>query len=110
MSFIQEVENILESQGIKPLHHKNWVKNAPYFSIGLDDWCFPCLTEVTFVGEKNGRPIILSEGIRIVSDYNYQKLYVALPNYKTAIKKACNEVYENWRKSVDKQLANAKSA
>lgn len=109
-SFSQEVKEILSAKGINPIESKDWVKNMPYNSIGLDDWCFPCVCEVIFLEDKNGRPLILSEGLRILSEYKYTKLYPMTPKVTLAMQNACNEVYENWQKAVAKQMERVKSA
>ena len=45
-----DVQDILKSKGINVLPTNEWEIGKTYLTLGLDSWCYPCLSHITYLG------------------------------------------------------------
>jgi hypothetical protein len=90
-----DVQDLLASKGINVVPSNKWVVGQTYFTLGLDDWCYPCVTHTKYLGvktegEHKGMYLFESEGIRMVLDS--EDLYDNTFTNLSAMSNACKIV------------------
>ncbi|MBQ3946465.1 MAG: hypothetical protein II670_12795 [Alphaproteobacteria bacterium] len=45
-----DVQDLLASKGINTIPTDKWVVGQTYFTLGLDEWCYPCVTHTRYLG------------------------------------------------------------
>ena len=96
-----DVQDLLKSKGINVVPSNKWVVGQTYFTLGLDDWCYPCVTHTKYLGVKTegkhkGMYLFESEGIRMVLDS--EDLYDNTFTNLSAMSNACKIVKQNLTK------------
>lgn len=90
-----DVADILASKGINVIPTDKWVVGQTYFTLGLDEGCYPCVTHTRYLGvvaegEQKGMHLFESEGLRFV--YDDMDLYDNTFTNLSAMSNACRIV------------------
>ena len=88
-----DVQDLLASKGINVIPIDKWVVGQTYFTLGLDEGCYPCVTHTRYLGvvaegEHKGMHLFESEGLRFVCEDNdlYDNTFTNLSAMSNACK------------------------
>ena len=83
-----DVQDLLASKGINTIPTDKWVVGQTYFTLGLDNWCYPCVSHTKYLGAKNGKHLFENDGLRyIVEDMDlYDNTFTNLSAMSNACK------------------------
>ena len=93
-----DVSDILVSKGINTIPTDKWVVGQTYFTLGLDEGCYPCVTHIRYLGvvaegEHKGMYHFESEGLHFVyNDIDDMDLYDNTFTNLSAMSNACRIV------------------
>lgn len=95
-----DVQDLLATKGINVIPTNKWVVGQTYFTLGLDEKCFPCVTHTRYLGvvtegENKGMHLFESEGLRFV--YEDNELYDNTFTNLSAMSNACKKIIQNFK-------------
>ena len=102
-TFCDDVQDLLATKGINVIPTDKWVVGHTYFTLGLDEMCFPCVSHTKYLGvvaegENKGMHLFESEGVRFV--YNDMDLYDNTFTNLSAMSNACKKVIQDFKQSL----------